>query len=124
MGALLATGLGEGGALGGGGGGTGTPTGGGGGGGGAPPFIVGGVGGGAPFVTGRGGDCGAAAMVPSFSGRGGTFILDFGGCLTGKSSYSTIFFGFLIDEGGECTFGGGEGLLHFGGRGGSGFSAS
>ena len=128
-GALLLPGAGlEGGALGGGGGGVGTPTGGGGGGGGAPPppFTMGGAGGGgAPFTTGSGGGGGAAAApLSSFSGSGGTFVFDFG-CLMGKSSYSIIFFfGFLFDEGGGSTLGGGEGLLGFGGRGGSGFSVS
>ena len=131
--ARAATGLGVGGALGGGGGGAGTPTGGGGGGGGAPPLAlpltVGGAGGGgAPFATGSGGGGRAAAASPSvssFLGSGGTFVFAFG-CLMGKSSYSIIFFfGFLFDErGGSTTLGGGEGLLGFGGRGGSGFSAS
>ena len=81
------------------------------------------------FTTGTGGGGGVAAAagtLSSFSGRGGTFIFNFGGCLVGKSSYSTIFFfDFLFDEGGGPAFGGGEGLLgSFGGNGGRDFSAS
>ena len=125
--AAKAAGLGEGGALGGGGGGVGTPTGGGGGGGGAPPlpFITGA---GGPLTTGRGGGGGGRAPADdpagSFAGRGGMFDFDLGGCLIGKSSYSTIFFLDLMFDAGGIVFAGGDGLLGFGGKGGSGLSAS
>lgn len=120
-GAFLVAGRVEGGAVGGGGGGTGGPMGGGGGGDGAPiPFMTGG-GGGTPFETGSWGGGGAAAGTVA-----SVFSFDFGGCLNGKSSYSTMcFLPFLVDA---ATGGLGVALLEgswgFGGKCGSGLSVS